>query len=161
VFLRYVFTQNGYNDLQIHRAVNRPPHLPQTDNEPISVAFLPFFGTIFNRISRLLARKNIKSAGLPHKKLSSLLRYVTDHLGLRTPGIYRILCECGRRQTGRSMDIRLREHQRHIRLEHPDESAVAEHIIAQGHRIQFHNSSILANQIYGPHCQQRGWLLSQ
>jgi hypothetical protein len=38
-----------------------------------SVAFLPFVGTIFNRISRVLARHNIKSVSLPHMKLSSLL----------------------------------------------------------------------------------------
>jgi hypothetical protein len=82
-------------------------------------------------------------------KLSSLLRPVKDHLGLRTPGVYRIPCECGRvyiGQTGRSVDIRLKEHQRHIRLEHPDKSAVAEHRIHQGHRIQFHDASILATK---------------
>jgi hypothetical protein len=42
-------------------------------------------------------------------KLSSLLRPVKDHLGLRTPGVYRIPCECGRvyiGQTGRSVDIK-------------------------------------------------------
>jgi hypothetical protein len=44
------------------------------------------------------------------------------------------------------VDIRLKEHQRHIRLEHPDKSAVAEYSIDQGHRIQFHNSSILATK---------------
>jgi hypothetical protein len=46
VFLKDVFKQNGYNDRQIHRAVNSRPHLPQPDNEPNSVAFLPFVGTI-------------------------------------------------------------------------------------------------------------------
>jgi hypothetical protein len=45
------------------------------------------------------------------------------------------------------VDIRLKEHQRHIRLEHPDKSAVAGHSIDQEHRIQFHNSSILAKKI--------------
>jgi hypothetical protein len=45
------------------------------------------------------------------------------------------------------VDIRLKEHQRHIRVEHPDKSAVAEHSIDQEHRIQFHNSSILATKI--------------
>jgi hypothetical protein len=82
-------------------------------------------------------------------KLSSLLRPVKDNLGVRTPGVSRIPCECGRvyiGQTGRSVDIRLKEHQRHIRLEHPDKSAVAEHSIDQGHRIQFHNYSILATK---------------
>jgi hypothetical protein len=81
--------------------------------------------------------------------IQSLLRPVKDHLGLRTSGVYRIPCECGRvyiGQTGRSVDIRLKEHQRHIRLEHPDKSAVSEHSIDRGHRIQFHNSSILPSK---------------
>jgi hypothetical protein len=147
LFLKDVFKENGYNDRQIHRALNHRLHLHQPDNEPHSVALLPFVGTVFNRISRVLARHNIKSVGLPHMKLSSLLRPVKDHLGLRTPGVYRIHCECGRvytGQTGRSVDIRLKEHQRHIRLQHPDKSAIAEHGIDPGHCIQFHNSSILA-----------------
>jgi hypothetical protein len=57
--------------------------------------------------------------------------------------------ECGRvyiGQMGHSVDIRLKEHQRHIRLEHPDKSAIAEHSNNQGHRIQFHNASILATK---------------
>jgi hypothetical protein len=49
-------------------------------------------------------------------------------------------------QTGRSVDIRLKEHQRNIRLQYPDKSVVAEHSIDQGHRIQFHNASILATK---------------
>jgi hypothetical protein len=74
-------------------------------------------------------------------KLSSLLCPVKDHLGLRTPGVYRIPCECGRvyiGQMGRSVVIGLKEH--------PDKSAIAEHNINHGHRIQFHNSSILATK---------------
>jgi hypothetical protein len=54
MFLKDVFKQNGYNDPKIHRALNRCPHLPQPD-EPNSVTFLPFVGTTFNRISRVLA----------------------------------------------------------------------------------------------------------
>jgi hypothetical protein len=54
VFLRDVFKQNGYNDQQIHRALNHHLHLDQLD-EPNSVAFLPFVGTIFNHTSRVLA----------------------------------------------------------------------------------------------------------
>jgi hypothetical protein len=84
-----------------------------------------------------------------HMKLSSLLHSVKDYLGLRTPGVYRLPCECSRvhiGQRGRSVDIRLKEHQRHIRLEHAYKSTVVEHNINQGHRIQFHNSSILATK---------------
>jgi hypothetical protein len=50
------------------------------------------------------------------------------------------------RQTGRSAVIRLKERQQHIRLEHPDKSAIAEHSIDQGHCIQFHSSSILTTK---------------
>jgi hypothetical protein len=113
VFLRDFFKQNSYNDQQIHKALNHHPHLNQSDNKPNSVAFLPFVGTIFNRISRVLPRHKIKSVGLSHMKLSSLCR-VKDHLGLRTPGVHRIPCECGRvcvGQMGCSVDTRLKEHQ--------------------------------------------------
>jgi hypothetical protein len=117
VFPRDVFKQEGYNDRQIHRALNHHTHLDQPDNEPNSVAFLPFVGTIFNHINRSLAQHIIKSVGLPHMKLSSPLHPVKDHLGLRTPGVYRIPCECGRvyiEHMGCSVDITLKEHQQHI-----------------------------------------------
>jgi hypothetical protein len=80
--------------------------------------------------------------GLPPKKVSSFIRPVKDNLGLRTPGVYRNPCECGKvyvGQTGRSVDTRLKEHQ-------PDKSAVAEHSVDLRHRIQFHNTSMLATK---------------
>jgi hypothetical protein len=97
----------------------------------------------------VLARHNITSVCLPHMKLFCLHRPVKNHQGLRAPAVYRIPCECCRvyiGQRGRSVDIRIKEHQRHIRLDHPDKLAVAEHSIDQGHRIQFHNSSILTTK---------------
>jgi hypothetical protein len=42
-------------------------------------------------------------------------------------------------ETGRSMDMRLKKQQWHIRLEHPEKSAVAEHSVDLGHCIQFHH----------------------
>jgi hypothetical protein len=144
VFLRDVFKQNGYNDHQIHRSLNRHPHLDQLDNRPNSVTFLPIVGTIFKQISRVLVQHNISSVGLLHMKLSSLLHPVKDHLELRTPGVYRIPRECGKvyiLQTGRSVDIRLKEHQRHIQLELLYMLVIAEHSIDQGHCIQFHITS--------------------
>jgi hypothetical protein len=136
----------GYNHWQIHSALNRRPHVGQLEDKPNLVAFLPIFGPIFNQISRVLAWQNIKSVGLPHIKLSSLLHPVKDNLGLKKPGVSKISCECGKvyiGQTGCSLDIRLKEHQHHIWLEHPDKSAVAEHSINQGRWILFHNASVL------------------
>jgi hypothetical protein len=82
-------------------------------------------------------------------KLSTSLRPVKDNLGLRKPDVYRIPCECGWvyiGQTGHSMDIRLKEHQWHIQLEHLDQSDIAEHSINHGPYIKFHSASIVATK---------------
>jgi hypothetical protein len=121
LFLRDVFRRNGYNEWQIHRVLNRHLNISQPDDNPDSVSFLPHIGTIFSRISRVLSRHNIKSVCLPPKKISGFLRPVKDNLGLRTLGVYRISCVSGKvyiGQTGRSLDTSLKEHQRHICLEH-------------------------------------------
>jgi hypothetical protein len=134
---------------QIRRAINPPPRVVQSDEKSDSVAFLPYVGMIFNRISRMLARHNIKSVRLPPRKLSGFLQAVKDDLGLKTSGVYSIPCECGQvyiGQTGHSVDTRLKEHQRHIHLEHPDKSAVAEHSINLGHHIQLQNTTILSTK---------------
>jgi hypothetical protein len=148
VFLGDIFRQNGYTERQIRRALNPRPRVGQSDDKPDSVAFLPYVGTIFNHISWVLARHN-KSVGLPPRKISSFIWPVKADLGLKTPGVYSIPCECGQvyiGQTGRSVDTRLKEHQRHIRLEHLDKSAVAEHSINSGHRIELQNTIILSTK---------------
>jgi hypothetical protein len=74
---------------------------------------------------------------------------VKDDLGLKTPGVYSVPCECSQvyiGQTGRSVETRVKEHQRHIRLQHPDKSAVAEHSINQDYRIQLQNTTNLSTK---------------
>jgi hypothetical protein len=74
---------------------------------------------------------------------------VKDDLGLKTPGVYSVPCECGQvytRKTGRSIETRVKEHQCHICLQHPDESAVAEHSINLDHRIQLQDTTILSTK---------------
>jgi hypothetical protein len=61
-------------------------------------------------------------------------------------GVYNIPCECSQvniEQMGCLINIKLKEHQRHIRLEHPDKSAVAEQSMNLGNNIQLHNNCIL------------------
>jgi hypothetical protein len=40
--LKHVFRQNGYNDRQIHRVLNRQPNIGQHEDKTFSVAFLPY-----------------------------------------------------------------------------------------------------------------------
>jgi hypothetical protein len=112
VFLGGIFRQNDYTDRQIRGAFNPPPRVAQPDETPDSVAFLPYVGPIFNRINRVLSRHNSKTVGLLPRKMSSFLLSVKDDLGLKTPRVYSIHCECGHvyiRQTGSSIDTRLKE----------------------------------------------------
>jgi hypothetical protein len=58
-------------------------------------------------------------------------------------------CKCGQvyiGQTGCSIETRVKEHEPHIRLHHPDKSAVAKHSIKLDHRIQFQNTTILSTK---------------
>jgi hypothetical protein len=97
----------------------------------------------------MLAKHNIKSVGLPTRNISSFLRPVKDDLELRTPGVYNIPCECCQvyiGQTGQSIETRIKKHNRHIQLGHPDKSAVAEDTLNHDHLITFQDTQILSTK---------------
>jgi hypothetical protein len=84
---------------------------------------------------------------MKRQNISGFLQPVKDNLGLRTPSIYRIHCECGKVyiwQAGCSVATRLKEHQCNNKLEHLERSAVADHSVDSRHHTQFHYTSILA-----------------
>ena len=68
----------------------------KTEDKPISTAYLPYTQTTYGRISRMLAKYNIKSVAIPPRKISSYMPQTKDAPGLRTPGTYKIPCECGK-----------------------------------------------------------------
>jgi hypothetical protein len=95
----------------------------------------------------MLTKHNIKSVALPPKKIPSYLPPVKDALGLRTPGVYSVPRECSRvyiGQSGRSNQLRIKEHDRHIRLAQPEKSAVAEHCINHNHTIKLKDTKLLS-----------------
>jgi hypothetical protein len=74
----------------------------KTNDKPPSTEYIPYTQTTYGRLSRMLAKHNIKCIALPPKKIFSYLPPVKDALGLRIPGIYSIPCECGRVYTGQT-----------------------------------------------------------
>jgi len=66
---------------------------------------------------------------------------------LSSAGVYKIPCSCGKvniGETERMVNIRMKEHQRDVRLKHITQSALSEHNIEIGHQILFDKTSTIA-----------------
>jgi hypothetical protein len=75
------------------------------------------FDQTFNNTRRLLPKHNIKTVGLPPRKVAVFLWPVKDDPGLKSLGVYNILYECGKVYTGeieRCVDTKIKEHNRRI-----------------------------------------------
>ena len=109
-FLTTVFKDNGYSTQLTRRAMEPATRPSKTNDKPTSTAYIPYTQTKYGPLSRILAKHNIKSAALPPRRIFSYFPPVKDALGLRTPGIYSIPCDCGRvhiEQSGRSFRLRI------------------------------------------------------
>jgi hypothetical protein len=139
------FRENGCSFKQIWQALIRTVRTSKPKGKPTSFALLPYVQMIHSWLSRILAKYNVKFVGQPPRKISSLLRPVKDGLLLRTRGVYSILCGCGQvyiRQTGRSIETRIKEHHWHLWLGHPDTLALAELKFSHNHVIKFQDARI-------------------
>ncbi|XP_046405046.1 uncharacterized protein LOC124170367 [Ischnura elegans] len=132
--------------MALKRSLRKKAEADKPDIKPTGRACLPYVSTISNKIARILRRHNVETIQKPLGKLKALLGTTKDKLGLKTSGVYRIPCECGQvciGETGRTIEKRLKEHERCIRLYYPYKSVVAEHSLENGHRINFQDTKLI------------------
>ena len=126
--------------------IPRISDLEDEHTKPTARAVLPYVSTISGKISRVLKRFNIDTTHRPMTNLRDRLVRAKDPVGLMTPGVYKIPCECGEvyvGETGRTISTRLKEHRRHFRLGQPEKSAVVEHSLNLDHRIMWDDTRVL------------------
>lgn len=136
--LNWTFRQNCYSNQQIRHVFKQPHTVKPPEQNPSSVTVLPFYGTTCNGMSMMLSKHNIKTVGIPPRKISSSLWSITDHQALKRTGIYSIHSACGTvyiQQTGHSIETRVMEHHCHKWHYHQDKLVVAEHSISMGNGI--------------------------
>ncbi|KAL0266587.1 UNVERIFIED_CONTAM: hypothetical protein PYX00_009089 [Menopon gallinae] len=139
--------RNPKDPLDPKRTPTPPQDKPHHDN-PSGRILLPFIPGTTDRIGKILRKANINTIYTPTTKISQLLRNPKDPLDpKRFPGIYSIPCQCTKVYIGmtqRPIATRITEHERHLRLGHTDQSAVAEHSIQCDHNILFNQTQVKA-----------------
>ncbi|XP_071450011.1 uncharacterized protein [Hetaerina americana] len=141
--LKTTFLQNRYSGREISLTLKRSfdPQartMKEEKEKPIARAYLPYVASI----SRIVARHKIEVIHKPPGKIRNVLVRAMDPICLKTPGIYQGPCTCGDLhigETGRTIETRLKEHKRHLRLGQLKKSA-----IGVDHSIDFNGTNLIS-----------------
>jgi hypothetical protein len=145
---------NGYSFTQINQAFHyaskpKPKSPPSPRPPPRALISLTYIHGTIDLISKLLAKKNIKTVFKPYKTLKQLFKTAKDKSNsMLGQGVYQIPCSCGKSyigQTRRSFKVCLKEdivdttHNRISKL------VIVEHSSKSKHLICFKKTKILAS----------------
>ncbi|KAJ8959364.1 hypothetical protein NQ318_022050 [Aromia moschata] len=103
---------------------------------------------VTDKLKKTLSKKNIGVRFRIVKKIQQVFPSNKDTVPrLLTKCVYELKCTCGKSyigQTGRSIQCRIKEHQRHTRLGNTDKSTIAEHVHPnENHKIDYGNIRVL------------------
>ena len=133
--LSYVLVSNGYPSSFVQKLTRTRKAAPRVEPETEfkSTAVLPYIKKgVSEPLRRCLQQQGIRTVFKSNTTLRSHLVRLKDTVdSAKQDGVvYRIPCECGKvyiGETGRSMQERIKEHDRDIRLASTQTSAVSEH----------------------------------
>ncbi|KAJ8946570.1 hypothetical protein NQ318_008300 [Aromia moschata] len=120
----------------------------KVEQQPTTYACLPYVSGVTDKLKKTLSKNNIGVRFRTVKKIQQVLPSNKDQVPrLLTKGVYELKCTCGKSyigQTGRSIQCRIKEHQRHTSLGNTDKSAIAEHVHTnENHKIDYENIRVL------------------
>ena len=147
-----VFKNNGYTTSFINRAMSPVQPKSTPEQEYITTVTLPYIKGTSEQVRRILGRANIRVAFRTKTTIRSLLTLVKPaQSSLDMTGvIYSIPCkDCDKvyvGETGRTLNIRQKEHCRHLTYGRTDSSAVAAHAVSTLHDIDWENSYVLEHE---------------
>ena len=147
--LATVFKNNGYPTVSIRKGMHiRKKNDIEEDNTK-AVTSIPYVRGVSEKIKRICSKVGIRVMFRSGRTLRSLLTKVkprmdpTDATGV----VYRIPCmDCDRSYIGetcRTLNVRLKEHQRCCRNLESQKSAVAQHAIEEDDRIDWDQSTVI------------------
>jgi hypothetical protein len=150
--LTKVFKNIGYRDRDIKKAMDKKERRTRIQNDQTSNsrAFLPYIRGVTDKIAKVLRRKEIMTSFKPLITIRQRMKSVKDPTDNRQEkGIYKVSCSCGKcyiGETGRSFQVRIKEHEADIRKERTRTSALAEHSHKTKHHVCLEDTKILAKE---------------
>ena len=152
--LTTVFKSNGYPPVSIRKAM-QPIKNKNEIEDTKAITTIPYIRGVSEKIRRICSKVGIKvmfrsGRTLEPRSLLSKVKpktYLTDTTGV----VYRIPCmDCDRSYIGetcRTLNARLKEHQRCCRNLDLQKSAVAQHAVEEDHRIDWNNNMVVDKEL--------------
>ena len=148
--VRSALMTNGYPPTFIS-GVSRQCMKTRSDEPPSATVVLPYIRNTSESVRRILATVNIRTCFKPHRTLRHLLVYAKGRVQMdqKIGVIYKIPCSTCNQvyigQTGRTLQHRVKEHQRSLTSWDGFyvTSAVAEHAIKTGHTINWSGAQVI------------------
>ena len=148
-------TLHASSNAQLHTQASTTSDEPTNEEQKLrATVTIPYIQGLSEPIKRLLERVKVKVRLKPNKTLRQLLVRPKDKVPMeqRTGVVYSIPCrDCPKTyvgQSGRSLECRVKEHQRAVKYGDTNTSAIAEHAWQEQHNINWPAATILDSNQY-------------
>lgn len=124
----------------------------KTATKPLATIKFPYLPVLGEKIKRLANKANLRVVFSPRETIrSTLVNFKPKSKPIKKDVIYKIPCECSKSyigETGRTLEIRLKEHQTSIKKRDPDISKLCEHFYKTGHRLLWDEAKVIGHETH-------------